>query len=176
MPTEEKAERGEGGDDPVRRAAVPDGGDHAEGNAHQRREADGDQRLLQGGNHMGADDLQHGPFHEEAGPPVAAEEPADPAQILQGQGIVEAQGLSQLGDLFRAGLVAQNGGGGVAGDQVDQQEDGERHHKQDRNQRQEPLQEVFMHGKTSPFAKIRFTISQNRTGFNPQIPPRKGRD
>ena len=69
------------------------------------------------------DQLVDGLVREDGDAEVASQHAADPAHELHGQGIVEAELLADGVDLHLRRVVAGDDGGGIAGRQVQQQED-----------------------------------------------------
>jgi hypothetical protein len=77
---------------------------------------------------------------------VAGEDVAEPGDVLHHDGLVERELLAQGRDRLRVGVQAQQRHGRIARHQPDQEERHHRRPEQDRDQREQPFEEIAGHG------------------------------
>lgn len=135
----EKRRRGDGGGDVIDpgaaraepRAGAEDGG----GDADERAEQDGEAGE-RGGGERGVDDARDGGGAGAANgvAEIERDESADEACILQPHGLVEVEARAEEGALGFARLIAEDEGGGIAGQETEREED-ERREGEDHDRR-----------------------------------------
>ena len=144
------AEEGEEHTDAVEDRVLLGGGDDAgretdqEGDdGRSRRQDEGVLKALQDeGQDLGA--LLEGDAE------IALEDLAQPLDVLDVDRLVEPEGFAQVGDILGAGGETEEGLGDVPGDQFHQEEDDEGDPEEDRDQTEQPAQNVGRHAGGSP--------------------------
>ena len=90
--------------------------------------------------------LQDRPVVDEALAEVALEQPPDVVEVLLPEGLVEAQRLADLQDEGGRRVLAEDGDGGIAGQQLDEHEQDDRQADQDRDGPEQPAHDELQHG------------------------------
>ena len=109
------------------------GGDHADRDGDQDCDDQGRRRQGQGRLDPQQDQLRDVLLEEVGLAEIALEEVADPDAELDQQRLVQAEGLADLGDLFRRAVVTGEHRRRIAGRQPQHQEHEDRHHPEDRD-------------------------------------------
>src|SRR5262245_54793015 len=139
----------------VQDRAPVEGGERAENDAEAEAEQGGgdgeDERVPEGVEHVPG----HGRAGDDGDAEVPLEEPAEPPHVLDVDGLVEAQpGPELIRHLLRR-LGWDQQIGGVAGRQLDEEEDDDRNAEQDGNRVEQPSQRVGPHGSSDPSSRRR---------------------
>ena len=76
---------------------------------------------------------------------------AEPGDELDGERLVEPQGVAKVGNGLAGGVRSEHDDSGIAGDEVDQQEDDERHQHQGGHKVHDPVKQVSQHELSETF-------------------------
>ena len=93
---------------------------------------------------------------------VALEDVADPDEVLLPQRLVQAELAVERGHVLRRGVGPEDGVGGVAREEVDQEEGGDRHEDDDDDEQHQPLGDVTGHGASFPPSALSIPFGSRR--------------
>src|SRR5437773_8809081 len=124
---------------------VTNGGRDGERKRDQQRDAHGQQRELEARPQTPADVVEHGLAVADRATEVTADEATHPERVLHVQGPVEAELAAQA--LLGGGVAGlrHHGVDGIAGRQVQQQEDARRDEQENGNGGEQPPEDYFSH-------------------------------
>ena len=140
-----EAEDGEDHDDAVDPGAVFPGGEHAHGNGDADGEDQGQDHERDGGFEALTDHGGDRQIGEDRGAEIAVEDVPEPFAEADEEGAVEAEADADAFDVGRAGLVAGDDGGRVAGGDVEKAEDEECDDPHDGDRRDDATGDVVEH-------------------------------
>src|SRR5699024_5027972 len=119
----------------------------------------------EGGADALAEQFGHGAARRRGGSEVADEESSQPGQIPQPGRLVEAELFVECGDPLGRGLLAEDGSGGVAGQQQGGAKDEQRDGDEDEGGEDRPAYDAFSEHVT-PFRSTRGRTA-SRSGAGP---------
>jgi hypothetical protein len=110
----------------------------AEGHADQRGADGGEERELDGDGEPVEDHPADRLVLSEVQAKVAPRDPGEPGEVLAREGLVQMEFLAEGADRLRGGLVAEDGDGGIAGDEPHEPEHEHAHPEEQRHGQGEP--------------------------------------
>ena len=141
------AEQGKDGGEAVDRGAAVGRGDHAQRDADYGRDDDGDDGQLDGGREAAEDFLGDCGVGVVGLAQIPVQCPADEAQVLVDERIVEAVCLAPRLHLLLGGVLTEDHGCRVRGEDAHDQKHDDRDAKDDQDGLEDSLDDVLCHGR-----------------------------